>query len=758
MGKKLLLTLLIIFFCIAWSNDPNVNTPVCTAQNSQKYPRIAADGANGAIITWQDNRAGHYDIYIQHLDATGSPQLPGNGLALCSANGIQEYPQIVTDGSGGAIVTWQDIRSGGHYDIYAQRINAVGNVLWTAGGVGICTVGGNQKNPRLIPDGAGGAIIVWQDKRNGSHFDIYAQRINPAGNALWTVGGTPICRAGNDQHEHQLIADGHGGAIITWTDGRGSSDDIYAQRINTAGSVQWATDGVEVCSAAYGQYSPQIIAKGSGGAIIAWFDKRNSYTCAIYAQRLNASGAAVWDADGILVESEYSYEPEDLCMIPDSQGGAIISWTDYNCPSQVWVEMERINGSGHSLWHAYVTSYDEGYNARMIPDGNGGAIITWSDDRHGTNGNIRAQHMNNQGLRQWGNYGVAICSRPGQQFAPQIAAKDGGAIITWYDEDIYAQNLCDTGGLGGCIAPIAVMNRLRYGGIVPADIEFDGSGSFDPDGTVVEWSWKFGDGKTGAQEKLIHTYPQVGLYWVTLRVKDNNDRWSAQTKAVVKTYALDNLEAKLSLTAQQVKANGKGRVQVNSGCYEKDTDPDREERPVPVDLGLQYTTTSGTWIDDMIFGAGLYSRDLLSGTPGTATIKAVLQGTVLGTIKVEFTWPRPPVNLNVVLKENRSLLRGEYFAYLTWSANPKEIFQADKYRIYRSTDGGSFEFAGEVDAAALTYVDKHLQVGSQYNYALSMVDSEGDESNLSTTVSTRLTGKALAPNSNTKVKQSVKNK
>jgi len=48
-------------------------------------------------------------------------------------------------------------------------------------------------NSASTSDGAGGAIIVWQDKRNGSNFDIYAQRVSGTGNALWTVNGLAIC-------------------------------------------------------------------------------------------------------------------------------------------------------------------------------------------------------------------------------------------------------------------------------------------------------------------------------------------------------------------------------------------------------------------------------------------------------------------------------------------------------------------------------------------------------------------------------------
>ena len=44
----------------------------------------------------------------------------------------------------------------------------------------ISTASGNQQSPQLASDGGSGAIIAWQDYRSGSEWDIYAQRVNLA--------------------------------------------------------------------------------------------------------------------------------------------------------------------------------------------------------------------------------------------------------------------------------------------------------------------------------------------------------------------------------------------------------------------------------------------------------------------------------------------------------------------------------------------------------------------------------------------------
>ncbi|MBW2257119.1 MAG: PKD domain-containing protein, partial [Deltaproteobacteria bacterium] len=54
-------------------------------------------------------------------------------------------------------------------------------------------------------------------------------------------------------------------------------------------------------------------------------------------------------------------------------------------------------------------------------------------------------------------------------------------------------------------------------------MSFDGSGSSDNDGTLVDYSWDFGDGNIGTGVSPSHTYAAGGTYTVTLTVTDDLD-------------------------------------------------------------------------------------------------------------------------------------------------------------------------------------------------------------------------------------------
>ncbi|SHG50912.1 Por secretion system C-terminal sorting domain-containing protein [Flavobacterium fluvii] len=450
MKKKLLPILVVVFTQLIntqytyaqWSSNAAVNNAICTAFSNQERPQIISDGSGGAIITWQDYRSfNDYDIYAQRINAGGMVQWTANGVAICTATGNQQRPKIVSDGIGGAIITWQDSRSG--FDVYAQRINASGVVQWTANGVAICTAVGSQYSLNIVSDGSAGAIITWGDYRNASHDDIYAQRINASGVVQWTVDGVAICTAAGLQADPTIASDGNGGAIITWQDYRSFNGyHIYAQRINASGTVQWTANGVAICTATGDQYFPTIVSDGSGGAIITWYTYGtiSGNNNDIYAQHINASGVVQWTANGVAISTTTGSQDMPT-IVSDGSAGAIITWTDNrsNINDEYDIYAQRINSSGTVQWTAngvaISTATDRQQWQTIVSDDNGGAIITWEDYRSGsTNTNIYAQRINASGVVQWTTNGVAVATATGSQgFVAIISDSSAGAIITWSD-------------------------------------------------------------------------------------------------------------------------------------------------------------------------------------------------------------------------------------------------------------------------------------------------------------------------------------
>ncbi|TAK54595.1 MAG: T9SS type A sorting domain-containing protein [Bacteroidetes bacterium] len=331
-----------------------------------------------------------------------------NGTTLWSANGVvitaatnSQFDIVMTgDGAEGAIIAWSDHRNLTSADLYAQRIKKDGIVLWTANGVPI--VADSLSNPfaaSIVPDGKGGAIMSWYDERNGDN-DVFAQRISGGGGLVWQAGGIPVCRLFRDQYEPVLIGTGNGGAIIAWSDDRNSDNasDIYAQHINSFGASQWTANGKAICYSSNYQRSPVITGDGTGGAIIAWQDFRNS-AYDIYAQRVSKNGEILWNMSGVEI-LKGGYDTEEFTITSDSAGGAIITWHDFLQGTNDIVT-QRVNSLGIPLWRSngvVVTSaIASQFYPVVISSGTGGAIIAWNDNRSDST-DVYAQYIDSLGF------------------------------------------------------------------------------------------------------------------------------------------------------------------------------------------------------------------------------------------------------------------------------------------------------------------------------------------------------------------------
>jgi hypothetical protein len=263
---------------------------VCGEGSDQQQPAIAPDGAGGAVLGWVDVRAGGGQIYAQRVNAAGVPQWTADGVPLTNVLGNKSRPVMAPDGAGGAIAAWVDGRTGDD-DIYAQRIAGTGAPAWAAAGVAVA-VAPVTTFPAIASDGAGGAIVAWADERNGAgNIDLFAQRLSAAGAALWTANGISASGAAGGQFLPALVADGAGGAVVGWQDQRGGVYDIYAQRLDASGSPLWTVDGRPVSTAADEQTFVVLAPDGTGGAFFAWADARVlANRLDVYAAHVNGAG------------------------------------------------------------------------------------------------------------------------------------------------------------------------------------------------------------------------------------------------------------------------------------------------------------------------------------------------------------------------------------------------------------------------------------------------------------------------------------
>ncbi|MBT3233088.1 MAG: T9SS type A sorting domain-containing protein [Calditrichaeota bacterium] len=467
--------------------DSERGVPVSVFDSVQEDVRIVQDGEGGCIIAWRDQRGGDAgDIYAQHILANGTPdpRWPLNGKVVVAAPGSQINHTADSDGAGGMIIGWKDDRIGGDFNIWAQRIRSDGTMEWGDGeGILVCSHPAAQETPKLCPDGQGGAFFCWVDNRNAndSNQDIYGQRVDARGNLMWGAvdEGEAICTAEEEQIGNRIVISEPGTAIVCWEDKRsdGSDIDVYAMRIAGDNAIQrtWQNEqGEAVIIMQSNQSGPRLYPDGEGGAFFVWEDERfgGFPEIDIWIQRLNVEGQRMWADEGVPVVGATGegvdglYTQSGPLIRRTADGGCVVIWQDQRSGS-IHLYSQRFNANGEAVWEDNGVALAEGYSQNALYpkvygniDNDGKFAVVWLDGRFSAQGTfpfiqygIANGETVNTVLPVGGKPVISTDIVGGGIDIDATKTEDGGMILVWEDHRrnqpyaIYGQKVDGEGNL-----------------------------------------------------------------------------------------------------------------------------------------------------------------------------------------------------------------------------------------------------------------------------------------------------------------------
>jgi hypothetical protein len=330
---------------------------------------MVEDGSGGAILLLsdRDDRV----IYAQRVNSDGLLLWGTEGVQVGTiGDTYNPRASIAGDGLGGAVIVWQE-KSDTDMKIRAQRISTEGKNLWVNGGVIVSSMAGAQGNNHdVIGDGIGDFFVAWDTGAATPDTDVYVQKLDEKGTPMWGERGILVCQdratesynPANMQSHPQMAPDGTGGVIVTWHDRRRIMNrEVFAQRVSATGDMLWDENGVWLWSipedyfgTTSGILDSAITADGAGGAVVIWTGYLGSYTSnsAIYVQRLSLDGQRLWP-DG-KVYSDPPFQSQGYASIASDGQGRFISGSRVGESSSISktdsVYAQKIDSHGNRMW------------------------------------------------------------------------------------------------------------------------------------------------------------------------------------------------------------------------------------------------------------------------------------------------------------------------------------------------------------------------------------------------------------------------
>lgn len=472
----------------AWASAqwPNSNASALVVANrtsEQVQPKIAPRSDGGCYVSWFDNAAGGYDVYLQRLDRHGNELWPHNGVLIADRglSSTTDY-DLDVDANGNAILAFNDDRSGSD-QITAQKVDANGNLLWGPLGVAVTSGTGFKASPKIVELSDGSFVVGWTGSGLASVRKLDVNGL-PLGAAI------DISETGHAILLSDLVASSEGGWIAMYwrcwtTNSVTSSKHLYSRRFFANGLTDWTTIVYGPLGASYGSQGgsiqngtfPPIHSDGQGGFVTAWYEVSGPRHA--YIQHVFVDGTVRFPTatpNGVSVTGDTPGRIQVSCSVAYDAGGDVYyvgSWdTDSATQSSNRTFVQKIDGNGNRLWGntgltVIPTNGNQPSFVQVCKTCDGMAIFGF-DSRSITTGVVFGAAIDASGLPLWGvTTPTLVCADDSGKARLALArsraasgdgagASSGFSILAWTNGpsgsgDVWSQRVNDGGGVGNAV-------------------------------------------------------------------------------------------------------------------------------------------------------------------------------------------------------------------------------------------------------------------------------------------------------------------
>ncbi|MGL4427059.1 MAG: hypothetical protein ACRCUQ_04825 [Alphaproteobacteria bacterium] len=208
---------------IVLTNEFTINQ-VITGTPTDPFPFVTALSNGNALVTWHGDRTGTYDIYGRVLASNGTA-LTNEFTINQITTGTQWYPSVAALNNGNALVTWQGNQAGA-YDVYGRVLAPNGTALTNEFIVNQITAG-DQYYSSVAGLSNGNALVTWVGNQTRT-YDVYGRVLAPNGTILSGEFAINQNTTGYQQPS-SVAALSNGNVLVTWYGYQFPSADIYGR-------------------------------------------------------------------------------------------------------------------------------------------------------------------------------------------------------------------------------------------------------------------------------------------------------------------------------------------------------------------------------------------------------------------------------------------------------------------------------------------------------------------------------------------------
>jgi Tol biopolymer transport system component len=512
----------------------------CLTDVGQYNPSITVDKIDNIHVVWGDRRndiSYGCDIYYSKSNNSGNSFMTNVRVNEDFTDADQGGPVIATNEELDVFVAWDDYRDYtagdrpagvyfarsldyGHTFVPSIKVNDIpGARSIFTDGLAIVT----YKNDTIY--------LAWEDTRNWGRtgLDMYFANSTDRGISFGTNKKVSD-DIPNVEHSISMDVDSQGLIYLMWqvTIAPVTTRNITFSKSTDFGNT-FSPNKFIVSEDNYGS-GPSMILDEDDNIYFVWHDKSGSSLDAFLSR--STDGGNTFSSKVRVHESYPASTQADPRIAVNSFGDIYVVWRDWRSgKADVYFSVSRDKGQTFKKSiRVNDLSVKSIYDPEIAVDSEGIPHVVWRDYRDDKYGDI----YYSKGIPSLSyNWDFGDGSPHGNGIRPTHVYSNPGkytVVLTVTDtEGKTDTDYCIVTILGDNEPPVADAGADQIVDVCDI-VYFNGSGSYDPDGTIERYEWDFGDGSPIKVEVgPRHIYNTPGNYTATLAVTDNNNATDTDT-------------------------------------------------------------------------------------------------------------------------------------------------------------------------------------------------------------------------------------